>query len=209
MIFDSLISNTVGKLADRLISLIPNEEEQVRLKLEIEKEYELYVWAEHDGQTFESTVTFTAPRPDQPYASWIWNADAVRWEPPVQAPEDENFAWHWDEASESWIKSDHVCYSKPNTQEIADKPVELDRVEFMKRLNSMAMSDGTNVLEAAESAYESGQLSTHANIMWKYATSFKLADSNLKQWAQDMNITDEQLDSLFEVVYVPNTVESE
>ena len=72
-----------------------------RLKLEMETEYELYLWAENNKQAFDTTVTFTTPRPAQPYPSWTWDADNQRWEPPVPMPDDGK-SYQWNEETQFW-----------------------------------------------------------------------------------------------------------
>jgi len=72
-----------------------------RLKLEMETDYELYLWAENNKESFEKTVTFTTPRPAQPYPSWTWDADNQRWVSPVPYPDDDKF-YQWNEETQSW-----------------------------------------------------------------------------------------------------------
>jgi len=73
-----------------------------RLKLEMETDYELYLWAENDKVSIEDTVTFTTPRPAQPYASWTWDSEAKKWVAPEPYPEDgEDYTW--DEETLSWV----------------------------------------------------------------------------------------------------------
>jgi len=55
-----------------------------RLNLLPEQTYELYLWAENGGESFERTVSFTTPRPAQPYPSWTW--DGEKWNPQCRAP---------------------------------------------------------------------------------------------------------------------------
>lgn len=70
------------------------------LNLRPETEYELYLWAENGGKSFERTVTFTTPRPAQPYPSWTW--DGEQWNPPVPYP-DDNLPYEWDEELQQWV----------------------------------------------------------------------------------------------------------
>jgi hypothetical protein len=70
-----------------------------RLKLQMETDYQLYLWAENDGQAFEKTITFTTPRPTQPYDSWTW--DGEKWNPPVPYPTDDKL-YSWNEETLSW-----------------------------------------------------------------------------------------------------------
>ncbi len=70
-----------------------------RINLQTETTYELYLWAENDKQSFETTVSFTTPRPPQPYPSWTW--DGETWNPPVPYPTDgEQYAWN--EENQNW-----------------------------------------------------------------------------------------------------------
>lgn len=70
-----------------------------RLELSPETTYELYLWAENAGQSFEKTFVFTTPRPAQPYPSWIWNGKI--WESPVEYPNDGHF-YEWNEENQEW-----------------------------------------------------------------------------------------------------------
>ncbi len=72
-----------------------------RLKLKIETEYQLYLWAENGGEAFETTVTFTTPRPAQPYPSWTW--DGETWQAPTPYPDDGE-SYSWDEENQQWLK---------------------------------------------------------------------------------------------------------
>ena len=72
-----------------------------RLSLSMETDYELYLWAENDGQSFEKTISFTTPRPAQPYESWTWNGE--QWNPPVPYPDDDG-DWVWDEDAQQWVE---------------------------------------------------------------------------------------------------------
>lgn len=153
-----------------------------RLTLEAEETYELYLWAENNGESFERTVTFTTPRPDQPFDSWTWDAAEKKWNSPVPYPSDNKYPYLWDEETTSWVKA-------------PPPDVELSRVEFMLRLNDMGF------LDDVEAAIESGQLSKRAEIMWKNSATFKRLNADLLLWASDLGFTDEQLDELFEINY--------
>lgn len=72
-----------------------------RLKLETETDYNLYLWAKNNKESFETTVAFTTPRPPQPFDSWTWNKDAGVWEPPVPKPDDNKY-YEWNEDTQSW-----------------------------------------------------------------------------------------------------------
>jgi hypothetical protein len=72
------------------------------LHLEVEKRYELIVFAEDFGKKLESYLDFVTPRPLQPYPSWIWNNN--RWEAPVGPEDDDSIIWNEDQ--KKWIRPD-------------------------------------------------------------------------------------------------------
>lgn len=82
-----------------------------RLRLKIESDYELYVWAEEkNGNLFEQTIKFTTPRPEKPFDSWLWDSDNNTWVSPVEPPDDEVYDYEWNEETQSWDnigKADH------------------------------------------------------------------------------------------------------
>jgi hypothetical protein len=57
------------------------------------------VWAENARERYEGDVTFTVPRPAQPYPSWVW--DGAVWQPPVAYPEGKGL-YSWDEEAGQW-----------------------------------------------------------------------------------------------------------
>lgn len=74
-----------------------------RLSFRPDQEYELYLWAENAGKSFEKTVSFTTPKPEQPYPSWVWENDT--WNSPVPYPnneENEEKFYDWDEENQEW-----------------------------------------------------------------------------------------------------------
>lgn len=52
--------------------------------------------------THERRVTFTAPRPDAPYPSWVWDSSSRSWEAPTPYPDDE-LDYVWDESQTAWL----------------------------------------------------------------------------------------------------------
>lgn len=58
------------------------------------------------GDLYHSELNvFTRP---QPYPSWTLDTENLFWIPPVSKPTDpfddnENYMWHWDEPSLSWV----------------------------------------------------------------------------------------------------------
>ena len=49
--------------------------------------------------------TGTQFRPYSPFASWVWNDEDKKWEPPLACPSDapENYRYEWEESSVSWV----------------------------------------------------------------------------------------------------------
>ncbi|MBK1634211.1 hypothetical protein [Rhodovulum adriaticum] len=62
----------------------------------------LDVWMTNEGTTVAGTHAFVAPRPAQPWPSWIWDAGKARWMAPVAYPQDGG-VYDWDEASGQWV----------------------------------------------------------------------------------------------------------
>ena len=77
--------------------------EVIRLNLETEESYSLFLWAENDGQRFEKEFDFETPRPAQPYNSWTWNSVDKVWEAPEPRPDDGK-NYEWDEETLSWVE---------------------------------------------------------------------------------------------------------
>jgi len=66
-------------------------------------ECSLSVWVENANGKFTGQTSFTIPRPEQPYASWVWNTKTLIWEAPVPYPDDNKF-YEWDEETQSWVE---------------------------------------------------------------------------------------------------------
>jgi len=81
-----------------------------RLKMEAEEDYELYLWAENNKNSIEKTVSFTTPRPAQPFASWTWDDHTKRWFAPEPYPEDGQ-EYTWDEETTSWVEVEQEAAS--------------------------------------------------------------------------------------------------
>ena len=74
-----------------------------RLRFKMETNYELYLWAENNKESFETTVEFTTPRPKQPYDSWAWDSTKKEWVPPIEVPNTNNL-YKWNENTQSWVE---------------------------------------------------------------------------------------------------------
>lgn len=76
--------------------------ETVRLTCAYDTPYQLRLWAENGGNTFESTVDIQVLKPESPYPSWVW--DGATWVAPVPYPEDFDIEYEWDETKQEWVK---------------------------------------------------------------------------------------------------------
>jgi hypothetical protein len=70
------------------------------LELKPEQTYHLRLWLENVGQKPKGEMTFTTPRPDQPYPSWVWSNG--KWTAPTPMPED-GALYTWDESALLWV----------------------------------------------------------------------------------------------------------
>jgi hypothetical protein len=73
--------------------------ETLFIPLVMETEYELYLWSENNGQICEKTISFTTPKPEQPFPSWSWDGES--WIAPIPMPGD-NRPYDWDEENKKW-----------------------------------------------------------------------------------------------------------
>jgi len=65
------------------------------------RSYKIDILVKHSEQSFSDSIIFEVPKLNQPYDSWIWNDDLVKWESPIPYPEDENF-YTWNEEDQNW-----------------------------------------------------------------------------------------------------------
>ena len=63
-----------------------------------EEEYILDLMFKNRREVIEDTFSFTVPRPQSPYDSWVWDSSAKEWAAPVPPPLPL-----WDEESKQWI----------------------------------------------------------------------------------------------------------
>jgi len=79
-----------------------------QLELQPEDEVKIDFFANNSGIEYDDFITFTIPRPEQPYESWIWNDSKREWEAPKPRPtspisfEESFFIWNeeildWEE----------------------------------------------------------------------------------------------------------------
>jgi hypothetical protein len=66
-----------------------------------ETDYTVKIWVEFNGQKTEVSHMFTSPRPKAIYPSWVWDAEAKVWNPPIPMPEGP--LKQWSETENGWI----------------------------------------------------------------------------------------------------------
>jgi hypothetical protein len=74
----------------------------VRASWAPDDEVTIAAWVQTPANRYETTESFVAPRPPQPYPSWTWTDGA--WTPPIPYPEEGE--WQWDEAAQEWVPYD-------------------------------------------------------------------------------------------------------
>lgn len=73
-----------------------------------DKNYTIDLWAENDGDFWQTSHTFSIPRLPQPFPSWTYNEEEYSWIPPIPHPLDENNSYSWDEENQQWIISEEL-----------------------------------------------------------------------------------------------------
>jgi hypothetical protein len=72
----------------------------IQLTSEPDTEYVLKLWVNFQGIRKDNEVTFSTPRPQKPYPSYVWQNN--RWTAPTPFPGDDQ-QYMWDEATLSWV----------------------------------------------------------------------------------------------------------
>ena len=85
--------------------LTPSRVFPYRVDAAPDDEVTLSVWATNAGVTVDGEITFTVPRPAQPYPSWTWEDGA--WTPPLPYPDGEGW-YSWDEDAQAWVEQDVI-----------------------------------------------------------------------------------------------------
>lgn len=95
---NSIVENTI--IGDELgvVQLFFPDNEVVEVT---ETTGDAYIGGDFTGQQF---------RPIQPYPSWTWSIENLRWNPPTEYPSDGLY-YVWDEESKSWSKVDPIVVS--------------------------------------------------------------------------------------------------
>ena len=60
------------------------------------------IYAVNGGTRYEHTYSWSIPKPDQPFKSWIWDDEISAWKAPVPMPTDEQM-YAWDEDAGDWV----------------------------------------------------------------------------------------------------------
>ncbi len=174
-----------------------------RAILSIDEDYSITVSVTHNGSTFTETQTISTGRPAKPFTAWTWSASNKKWEPPVARPTDESKPWVWSDEHNKWVETDRCIVNNPNTSTPTTIEVSLSRDDFMAKLNTMTV-DSQNLLTKAETAYTNGDLDTAAKIKWQYGTTFKRMDAEVLLWGDNLSLTADQLDTIFDVSFSDN-----
>lgn len=146
--------------------------------------YDLYVEATNNSQTYTETVVLNVPYPKKPYSSWTWSEESRTYVSPVSYPNevaDRGYLWDWDETNGKWVK----------------RSGELMRGLFVQRLNEISLTDGTTALSKAETMFTDGVYTLNARLIWQYTTVFVRNDEKFNVWANEVGLTESQLDTLF------------
>jgi hypothetical protein len=72
--------------------------------------YNLYLWADDLGQQGKLNSVIEMPKPEQPYPSWIWDADNKRWNAPIPYNTDGKL-YTWNEETRSWTLNTETVWA--------------------------------------------------------------------------------------------------
>lgn len=78
-----------------------NFKASIRLELQPEEIYILYLWANYDKEKIRQNFEIKNPKPKKIFESWQWNNSEKIWQPPVAKPEN-GVECEWDEQKLSW-----------------------------------------------------------------------------------------------------------
>jgi hypothetical protein len=151
------------------------------LNLKPGSEYSLYVEVTNNGSTYTETTQLDIPYPVKPHTSWTWDATNEYYVSPTPYPSNTDYLWDWDETNSKWVK----------------RSGEMLRGPFMKRLNDTSLNDSTTALSKSESMFQNDDYSTDARIVWQYYTVFVRTDKLFNIWANEVGLTESQLNTIF------------
>ena len=143
--------------------------------------YTLNLSATNNSKTYTETVTLNIPYPTKPYSSWTWSEAKRVYEPPVTYPGDNGYLWDWDETNKKWVK----------------RSGEMMRGLFMQKLHALSLDSSTTALSKSETMLTNGGYTTDARIVWQYSTIFVRNDEKFNVWANEVGLTESQLDTVF------------
>lgn len=151
------------------------------LNLKPGSEYSLYVEVTNNGSTYTETTQLDIPYPKKPHASWTWDSTNEIYVSPVAYPSNSDYLWEWDETNNKWVK----------------RSGEMLRGPFIRKLNDVSLDDSTTALSKAETMFNNGDYTLNARIVWQYTTVFVRADNQFNIWANEVGLTESQLDIIF------------
>lgn len=71
------------------------------ISLSYDDEVTVSLSVSHDGSEYSHEHTFLIPRPEAPFASWVWDGEG--WNAPSPYPGDDTYFYNWDEETTSWV----------------------------------------------------------------------------------------------------------
>ena len=144
-------------------------------------EYTLNLSATNNTQTYNKTTTLNVPYPTKQFSSWTWSESERVYLPPVAYPGDNGYLWDWDETNKKWVK----------------RSGEMIRGLFMQKLHALSLDSSTTALSKAEDMLTNGKYTTDARIVFEYSTIFVRNDEKFNVWANEVGLSESQLDTIF------------
>ena len=144
-------------------------------------EYNLLLTATNNSKIYTETVKLNVPYPIKPFSSWTWSEKNRSYESPVAYPNDNGYLWDWDETNKKWVK----------------RSGEMIRGLFMQKLHALSLDASTTALSKAEDMLTNDKYTIDARIVWQYSTIFVRNDEKFNVWANEVGLTESQLDTIF------------
>ena len=144
-------------------------------------EYTLNLSATNNTHTYDKTVTLNIPYPTKQFSSWTWSESERAYLPPVAYPGDNGYLWEWDETNKKWVK----------------RSGEMMRGLFMQKLHALSLDSSTTALSKAEDMLTNNKYTTDARIVFEYSTIFVRSDEKFNVWANEVGLSESQLDTIF------------
>lgn len=74
----------------------------VQMELKPDNDYSILFWVDNNGVKSQETFSFTSPRPEKEFDSWVWDSDNSEWKAPKPYPNDGK-DYEWDEKNQQWV----------------------------------------------------------------------------------------------------------